>query len=98
MITKYSCVKIYPGMPFKTRRQKLSAAQRRYTLSENIFVDYQTSQKNTGSEETRNIKRQATTQSKLIEEDYGYIKTDLAKTLIFAGTIVAVQFIILLNI
>lgn len=85
-------------MPFKTRRQKLSAAQRRYTIAENILVNYKSGPRDTDFQKGDANQKQPQTKTKLIEENYNYVKLDLFKTLIFAGTIIAVQLILLLRI
>lgn len=85
-------------MPFKTRRQKLSAAQRRYTIAETILVNYKSGPRDTDFQKGDSFEKQPQTERKLIEENYGYVKSDLFKTLIFAGAIIAVQLFLLLKI
>ena len=85
-------------MPFKTRRQKLSAVQRRYTLAQNILVNYKSNPKDSDSQNGVAFEKRHQEKTKLIEENYGYVKLDLLKTVILAGVIIAVQFLLLLKI
>ena len=85
-------------MPFKTKRRKLSAAQRRYTIAKNILVNYKSGQRDTDSQRGDFFEKQPQSKRKLIEENYGYVKSDLFKTLIFAGAIIAIQLFLLLKI
>jgi len=85
-------------MPFKTRKQKLSAAQRRYTLAQNILVNYKSSPKDSDSQNGVSFEKRKLQKTKLIEENYAYVKLDLSKTLIFGGIIIAVQLLLLLKI
>ena len=85
-------------MPFKTRKQKLSAVQRRYTLAQNILVNYKSNPRDSNSQNGAAFEKQQLQKTKLIEENYTYVKLDLFKTIIFAGIIIAIQFFLLLKI
>ena len=85
-------------MPFKTRKQKLSAVQRRYTLAQNILVNYKSNLKNSDFHKDGELENKLPINVKVIEENYGYVRLDLLKTVIFAGAIIAVQLILLLKI
>jgi len=85
-------------MPFKTRKQKLSAVQRRYTLAQNILVNYKSSQRDSDFHKDGELEKKSPINVKVIEENYGYVRLDLLKTVIFAGAIIAVQLILLLKI
>ena len=85
-------------MPFKTRKQKLSAVQRRYTLAQNILVNYKSNLKNSDFQKDGELENKLPINVKVIEENYGYVRLDLLKTVIFAGAIIAVQLILLLKI
>src|SRR3990167_6492460 len=85
-------------MPFKTRKQKLSAVQRRYTMAENILVNYKSNPRDSVSHKDGELEKKSPISIKVIEENYGYVKLDLLKTLILAGIIIAIQFFLLLKI
>ena len=85
-------------MPFKTRKQKLSAVQRRYTLAQNILVNYKSGQKDSDIQKDGELVKKSPINTKVIEENYGYVKLDLFKTVILAGTIIAIQLLLLLKI
>ena len=85
-------------MPFKTRKQKLSAVQRRYTLAQNILVNYKSNPKNSDIQKGNGIETKSPVNVKVIEENYGYGKLDLFKTVILAGAIIAIQLLLLLKI
>ena len=85
-------------MPFKTRKQKLSAVQRRYTLAQNILVNYKSNLRDSNSQNGAAFEKQQLQKTKLIEENYGYVKLDLLKTVVLAGAIIAIQFFLLLKI
>ena len=85
-------------MPFKTRKQKLSAVQRRYTLAQNILVNYRSNPRDSVSHKDGELEKKSPISIKVIEENYGYVKLDLLKTLILAGIIIAIQFFLLLKI
>lgn len=90
-------------MPFKTKRQKLKAAERRYTVSDTIPVDYQNlevsaidhgPQEKIASIKTQDLKSKSATNS--IEPDYNYVKMDLLKIIILAGIISIFQLVVFL--
>ena len=85
-------------MPFKTRKQKLSAVQRRYTLAQNILVNYKSNSKDNDSQKGSELVRKSPINVRVIEENYGYVKLDLLKTVILAGAIIVVQLLLLLKI
>lgn len=85
-------------MPFKTRKQKLSAVQRRYTLAQNILVNYKSEQRDSDSHQDGESEKKSPINVKVIEENYGYVKLDLLKTVILAGAIIAVQLLLLLKV
>ena len=85
-------------MPFKTRRQKLSAVQRRYTLAQNILVNYKSNPRDSDIQKGGELEKKSPINVKVIEENYGYVKLDLLKTVILAGAIIAVQLFLLLKI
>lgn len=85
-------------MPFKTRKQKLSAVQRRYTLAQNILVNYKSGQKDSNIQQGGESEKKSPINVKAIEENYGYVKLDLLKTTILASAIIAVQLLLLLKI
>ena len=85
-------------MPFKTRKQKLSAVQRRYTLAQNILVNYKSNPSDSDSHKGSELEKKSPINAKVIEENYAYVKLDLFKTIIFAGIIIAIQFFLLLKI
>jgi len=85
-------------MPFKTRKQKLSAVQRRYTLAQNILVNYKSNPSDSDSHKGGELGKKSPINAKVIEENYAYVKLDLFKTIIFAGIIIAIQFFLLLKI
>ena len=85
-------------MPFKIRKQKLSAVQRRYTLAQNILVNYKSNPKDSDIQKGGALVEKSPINIKVIEENYGYVKLDLLKTVILAGAIIAVQLLLLLKI
>ena len=85
-------------MPFKTRKQKLSAVQRRYTLAQNILVNYKSNSKDGNIQKDGELEKKLSINVKVIEENYGYVKLDLVKTVILAGAIITVQLLLLLKI
>lgn len=85
-------------MPFKTRKQKLSAVQRRYTLAQNILVNYKSNPRDSDIQKGGGLEKKSPINVKAIEENYGYVKLDLLKTVILAGTIIAVQLLLLLKV
>ena len=85
-------------MPFKTRKQKLSAVQRRYTLAQNILVNYKSNPSDSDSHKGGELGKKSPINVKMIEENYGYVKLDLFKTIILAGTIIAIQLLLLLRV
>ena len=85
-------------MPFKTRKQKLSAVQRRYTLAQNILVNYKSVQRENDFHKGDGLEKKSPINVKVIEEDYGYVKLDLFKTVILAGAIIAIPLLLLLKI
>ena len=85
-------------MPFKTRKQKLSAVQRRYTLAQNILVNYRSNPRDSVSHKGGELEKKSPINVKVIEENYGYVKLDLLKTVILAGAIIAVQLFLMLKI
>jgi len=85
-------------MPFKTRKQKLSAVQRRYTLAQNILVNYKSNPKDSDSQKGGELGKKSQINIKMIEENYGYVKLDLFKTVILAGAIIAIQLLLLLRV
>ena len=85
-------------MPFKTRRQKLSAVQRRYTLAQNILVNYKSGLRNSDIQKDGELVKKSPINTKVIEENYGYVKLDLFKTVILAGAIIAIQLLLLLRV
>ena len=85
-------------MPFKTRKQKLSAVQRRYTLAQNILVNYKSGQKDSDIQKDGELVKKSPINTKVIEENYGYVKLDLFKTVILASAIIAIQLLLLLKI
>lgn len=85
-------------MPFKTRKQKLSAVQRRYTLAQNILVNYKPGQKDSNIQQGGEPEKKSLINVKAIEKNYAYVKLDLLKTVILAGAIIAVQLLLLLKV
>jgi len=85
-------------MPFKTRKQKLSAVQRRYTLAQNISVNYKSGQSESDSHKDGGLETKSQINVKAIEKNYAYVKLDLLKTVVLAGAIIAVQLFLLLKI
>ena len=85
-------------MPFKTRKQKLSAVQRRYTLAQNISVNYKSGQSDSDSHKDGGPETKSQINVKAIEKNYAYVKLDLLKTVVLAGAIIAVQLFLLLKI
>ena len=90
-------------MPFKTKRQKLKAVVRRYTISQPLPVDYQSpvvSAINHGQQEkiAGNIAQDLTGKQAIgsIEPNYNYVKMDLLKIAILAGIISIFQILIFL--
>lgn len=82
-------------MPFKTKRQKQAAAQRRFVFTEGTF-----SLENAGSDKTKNtislpsVKLQSTTSEH--KEDLLFIKKDLLKTVLIASVIIGAQIVLFL--
>jgi len=76
-------------MPFKTRRHKLAAAQRRYTFVQTKPISY--SRDNPSSLSGSIDVDKTKVESKHIDADYGYVRRDFLKILIFAGAICLVQ-------
>lgn len=88
-------------MPFKTKRQKLSAAERRFTFSENGAVVYKSSSKQAVAEKDNQSfhkSKKSTTSSEALIEDLGYVGPDLLKIGAFAFLIIALQFLLHLTI
>ncbi|OGD89376.1 hypothetical protein A3I53_04470 [Candidatus Curtissbacteria bacterium RIFCSPLOWO2_02_FULL_40_13b] len=89
-------------MPFKTKRQKLKAAERRYTIPQPLPIDYQSLAVSTTNHEPQEkitiskaldfTSKQATS----IEPNYNYVKMDLLKITILAGFISIFQILIFL--
>ncbi|MBI2594073.1 hypothetical protein HYW39_00025 [Candidatus Curtissbacteria bacterium] len=74
-------------MPFKTKRQKIKAAQRRFTFLEGGLINYhKTSQKVEGI----TTKKEAAV-SGAIEANYQYVKNDLVRIILFAALVVIGQ-------
>jgi len=76
-------------MPFKTRRHKLAAAQRRYTFVQSKPINY--SGNNPPSLSGSIDVDKPKVEHKHIDADYGYVRNDLIKILLFAGAICLVQ-------
>lgn len=80
-------------MPFKTRRQKLSAVQRRYTFSgqKDLQVQYATGdmQKVVAAEE--GSQKNDGEKRRQIDADYGYVRRDFLKVIFAAAVIGAGQ-------
>lgn len=91
-------------MPFKTKRQKLAAAARRYTLSESLPINYNSQknaadlnklpQKDVENNKSDNLSNKQSTGA--IEANYKYVKVDLIKIAVIASLIVTSQIIILI--
>lgn len=82
-------------MPFKTKRQKLAAAQRRFSYSDSGSVTYD-EQRISGSSrvESRPTSENKPVQAKtkvLEIENLGYVRADLVKILITASIIISSQ-------
>jgi len=91
-------------MPFKTKRQKLAAAARRYTLSAPLPINYSSEknaaelnkppQRDVGNNKPDNLSNKQSTGA--IEENYKYVKVDLIKIAVIASLIITSQIIILI--
>ena len=81
-------------MPFKTKRQKLSAAQHRYRFLNKASLNYSDS-----SQKPEDIKQDQSGESqekrseikRTIDSNYLYVGNDLLKILILAGLIASFQ-------
>lgn len=89
-------------MPFKTRRQKISAAHRRFILTAEEKVVYQKKEtlevkkSQGGVSETPDVPEKVKGEVQRIEDSYRYVLLDLVKTAAFAGIILAAQLATLL--
>ena len=64
-------------MPFKTRKQKLSAVQRRYTIAKNVLVNYKSDHSANDPQMGAAFEKRQQEKTKLIEENYSYVRLDL---------------------
>jgi len=95
-------------MPFKTKRQKVAASQRRFTFVDKNLVNYpsakeQVVKESTGQtdatisssfkSENKSTKR-SVEDSGHIENDYQYVAHDLVKIILLAGSIIGLQLIL----
>jgi len=81
-------------MPFKTRRQKQSAAARRFTFDNTGAVSYGGSfeVKVVKSKHAENVSKKANNDSEVF--DVSYIRKDLLKIVIFAFFIIGAQLLL----
>lgn len=89
-------------MPFKTKRQKLAAAQRRFTFTDGGLVTYKESSsskveaKSISEEQGATVKTKGLEKRELISrsleiENLGYVRAELVKILILASIIISSQ-------
>lgn len=77
-------------MPFKTRKQKEAARDRRFTFAANSLLDYKKVAEKK-ADEKGNVKYVAPEVS--VSRDTFYVKADLVKILFISGFIILVQLI-----
>jgi len=83
-------------MPFKTRRAKISAASRRFTIVKGQVFDYLGKESKTESEKKlslSNVKQRAGIRT--IESNYNYVKRDLVKIILLTSLIISAQITLL---
>ena len=82
-------------MPFKTKRQKLAAAQRRFTFSDSGLAKYQIAEEKKGQvQEAEGQTADEMKTSRVEIEDLSYVKLDLVKILLFASLIIGAQILL----
>lgn len=74
------------AMPFKTKRQKMAAVDRRFVFAETPVLRYGG---DSGGKERQLVAEKGDRARNI--QDLGYLGRDLAKILIFASTIIAAQ-------
>ena len=86
-------------MPFRTKRQKIAAAQRKFVFSEGK-VSLVTDEKLDGKKEAGHYVVKTKIEDKVLEtkEDLRFVRRDVLKTLVIASLIIVFQLIILLRI
>lgn len=79
-------------MPFKTRKQKLAASQRRFTFSDSGLVSWQVGRGARGQlEKARGLENTEAKTSFGEIENLGYVKVDLVRILVLASLLVGAQ-------
>lgn len=73
-------------MPFKTKKRKVSASERRFTILQNGAFTYGTETAPKKSREFSPVKSE-----KKSIENYNYVLRDLSKIAVSAGVIIAIQ-------
>ncbi len=92
--TGFLCDKMVAGqrMPFKTKRQKISAFKRHFTYIEQLTVGYSgTAEKTVKTQEAASSFVKTSQKKGQIEGSYEYIASDLIKILILAFGIIVSQ-------
>lgn len=84
-------------MPFKTKRQKIAASQRRFTLSEGKISLIEKRGRQTLPIETK-VQEVSSTSFSIQTEDLQYVRRDVLKTIAIAALIVIFQILIFLRI
>jgi len=84
-------------MPFKTKRQKIAARQRRFTFSEGKISLTEKNARQTLPVEAK-MQKMSSTGSSVQTGDLQYIKKDVLKTFVIATLIVTFQVLIYLRI
>ena len=84
-------------MPFKTKRQKIAASQRRFTFSEGRISLIEKSDGQTLPIETT-VQKASSNGSLVQAGDLHYIKKDVLKTIVIAAFIVIFQVLVYLRI
>ena len=82
-------------MPFKTRRAKISAASRRFTIVKGQVFDYLGKEAKTGTEKILHVSNIKQGGIRTIEENYGYVKGDLVKIILLTSLIISAQIALL---
>ncbi|MBI3283154.1 hypothetical protein HYZ70_03720 [Candidatus Curtissbacteria bacterium] len=82
-------------MPFKTRRQKLAAAARRFTFSQSGLVSYEVSSGKKEEPKTAHEEQPGSFRSPAREiENLSYVRTDFLRILLLATLIIAAQILL----
>jgi len=83
-------------MPFKTKREKIAAAARRFTFVDTQVVDYLGKEAKVEAENKVQVAKTGSgTDRRTIESNYGYVKRDLVKIIFLTNIIIFAQIILL---